>query len=131
MPSKGLSDEIELKIRHILLLSVASVLLTRTGCTFDEDSDPSLCEFSQGEDDDFDWQLFRTHTFPHATPDLLLGLLGVVQVFITWLIPKSTSVPQLYINCTSVLQHHSSLTQESQRGKKMEENNRKTHLVVF
>lgn len=38
--------------------------------------------------------------------------MGVVQVFITWLIPNSSSVPQLYINCTSVLQHHSSLIRE-------------------
>ncbi|KAL1259760.1 hypothetical protein QQF64_010337 [Cirrhinus molitorella] len=41
------------------------------GCTFDEDSDPSLCEFSQGEEDDFDWQLFRAHASPHSTSDLL------------------------------------------------------------
>ncbi|KAI4889514.1 hypothetical protein NFI96_029719, partial [Prochilodus magdalenae] len=45
------------------------------GCTFDEDSDPNLCEFSQGEEDDFDWQLFRAHASPHATSDLLRGLL--------------------------------------------------------
>uniref|UniRef100_A0A672MM19 Receptor-type tyrosine-protein phosphatase U n=1 Tax=Sinocyclocheilus grahami TaxID=75366 RepID=A0A672MM19_SINGR len=43
------------------------------GCTFDEDSDPSLCEFSQGEEDDFDWQLFRNHASPHSTSDLLRG----------------------------------------------------------
>uniref|UniRef100_A0A672M124 Receptor-type tyrosine-protein phosphatase U n=1 Tax=Sinocyclocheilus grahami TaxID=75366 RepID=A0A672M124_SINGR len=43
------------------------------GCTFDEDSDPSLCEFSQGEEDDFDWQLFRAHASPHSTSDLLRG----------------------------------------------------------
>ncbi|KAK3550609.1 hypothetical protein QTP70_000691 [Hemibagrus guttatus] len=50
------------------------------GCTFDEDSDPSLCEFSQGEEDDFDWQLFRTHTLPHAIPDLLHDPLATVIV---------------------------------------------------
>uniref|UniRef100_A0A8C1KAL1 Receptor-type tyrosine-protein phosphatase U n=1 Tax=Cyprinus carpio TaxID=7962 RepID=A0A8C1KAL1_CYPCA len=43
------------------------------GCTFDEDSDPSLCEFSQGEEDDFDWQLFRAHVSPHSSSDLLRG----------------------------------------------------------
>lgn len=49
------------------------------GCTFDEDSDPSLCEFSQGEEDDFDWQLFRTHTLLHSTPDLLHGSYMIVN----------------------------------------------------
>uniref|UniRef100_A0A4W4EPV1 MAM domain-containing protein n=1 Tax=Electrophorus electricus TaxID=8005 RepID=A0A4W4EPV1_ELEEL len=43
------------------------------GCTFDEDTDPSLCEFSQGEEDDFDWQLFRAHASPLSTSDLLRG----------------------------------------------------------
>ncbi|XP_015204204.1 receptor-type tyrosine-protein phosphatase U isoform X4 [Lepisosteus oculatus] len=43
------------------------------GCTFDEDSDPSLCEYSQGEEDDFDWQLMRTYSSPHSTSDLLYG----------------------------------------------------------
>ncbi|XP_055782422.1 receptor-type tyrosine-protein phosphatase U-like isoform X4 [Salvelinus fontinalis] len=42
------------------------------GCTFDEDSEPSLCDFTQGEEDDFDWQLFRTHNSPYAS-DLLCG----------------------------------------------------------
>uniref|UniRef100_A0A8C9Z9Z2 Receptor-type tyrosine-protein phosphatase U n=1 Tax=Sander lucioperca TaxID=283035 RepID=A0A8C9Z9Z2_SANLU len=32
------------------------------GCTFEEDSDPNLCDFTQGEEDDFDWLLFRTYT---------------------------------------------------------------------
>ncbi|CAL8358360.1 unnamed protein product, partial [Arctogadus glacialis] len=43
------------------------------GCTFDEDSDPNLCDLTQGEEDDFDWQLFRTHNAPHASADLLRG----------------------------------------------------------
>ncbi|CAB1429443.1 unnamed protein product [Pleuronectes platessa] len=43
------------------------------GCTFDEDSDPGLCEYRQGQDDDFDWQLIRTYNWPHTTPDLLRG----------------------------------------------------------
>uniref|UniRef100_A0A3B1JCF5 MAM domain-containing protein n=2 Tax=Astyanax mexicanus TaxID=7994 RepID=A0A3B1JCF5_ASTMX len=59
----------------LLLLAVQiradSVEGPTAGCTFDEDSDPSLCEFSQGEEDDFDWQLFRAHASPHATSDLL------------------------------------------------------------
>uniref|UniRef100_A0A8C2XKR6 Receptor-type tyrosine-protein phosphatase U n=1 Tax=Cyclopterus lumpus TaxID=8103 RepID=A0A8C2XKR6_CYCLU len=43
------------------------------GCTFEEDSDPSLCDFTQGEEDDFDWLLFRTYSSPYASPDLLRG----------------------------------------------------------
>ncbi|KAI1894913.1 hypothetical protein AGOR_G00120660, partial [Albula goreensis] len=43
------------------------------GCTFDEDSDPSLCEYTQGDEDDFDWQLIRTYNSPHTTTDLLRG----------------------------------------------------------
>ncbi|KAJ3598597.1 hypothetical protein NHX12_002103 [Muraenolepis orangiensis] len=43
------------------------------GCTFDEDSDPNLCDIAQGEEDDFDWQLFRTHNAPHTSADLLRG----------------------------------------------------------
>ncbi|CAL8372984.1 unnamed protein product [Boreogadus saida] len=43
------------------------------GCTFDEDSDASLCDYRQGQEDDFDWQLIRTYSWPHATPDLLRG----------------------------------------------------------
>ncbi|GLD62613.1 receptor-type tyrosine-protein phosphatase U isoform X1 [Lates japonicus] len=43
------------------------------GCTFDEDSDPGLCEYRQGQEDDFDWQLIRTYNWPHPTPDLLRG----------------------------------------------------------
>ncbi|KAJ8289307.1 hypothetical protein COCON_G00019660 [Conger conger] len=36
------------------------------GCTFDEDS--SLCEYSQGEEDDFDWQLIHTYNSPMPAP---------------------------------------------------------------
>uniref|UniRef100_A0AAQ4P126 Receptor-type tyrosine-protein phosphatase U n=1 Tax=Gasterosteus aculeatus aculeatus TaxID=481459 RepID=A0AAQ4P126_GASAC len=43
------------------------------GCTFEEDSDPSLCDFTQGEEDDFDWLLLRTYGSPYASPDLLRG----------------------------------------------------------
>lgn len=43
------------------------------GCTFEEDSDPNLCDFTQGEEDDFDWLLFRTYSSPSASSDLLRG----------------------------------------------------------
>ncbi|NXE41911.1 PTPRU phosphatase, partial [Ptilorrhoa leucosticta] len=43
------------------------------GCTFEEDSDPNQCEYSQGEDDDFDWELIRSYLMPHLTPDLPHG----------------------------------------------------------
>ncbi|XP_053820434.1 receptor-type tyrosine-protein phosphatase U isoform X3 [Vidua chalybeata] len=43
------------------------------GCTFEEDSDPSQCEYSQGEDDDFDWELIRSYLVPHLMPDLPHG----------------------------------------------------------
>lgn len=55
------------------LTCFASLCSSLAGCTFDEDSNPSLCEFSQGEEDDFDWQLFRAHASPHSTSDLLRG----------------------------------------------------------
>ena len=58
---------------NALSLTVSLSPPIAAGCTFDEDSDPSLCEFSQGEEDDFDWQLFRAHASPHATSDLLRG----------------------------------------------------------
>ncbi|CAG6015759.1 unnamed protein product [Menidia menidia] len=41
------------------------------GCTFEEDSDPNLCDFTQGEEDDFDWLLYRTYSSPFASSDLL------------------------------------------------------------
>uniref|UniRef100_A0A7N6AXF1 Receptor-type tyrosine-protein phosphatase U n=1 Tax=Anabas testudineus TaxID=64144 RepID=A0A7N6AXF1_ANATE len=46
---------------------------TAAGCTFEEDSDPNLCDFAQGEEDDFDWLLFRTYSSPYASSDLLRG----------------------------------------------------------
>ncbi|XP_059900065.1 receptor-type tyrosine-protein phosphatase U [Gadus macrocephalus] len=49
------------------------------GCTFDEDSDASLCDYRQGQEDDFDWQLIRTYSWPHATPDLLRGSFMMVN----------------------------------------------------
>ncbi|NWZ84421.1 PTPRU phosphatase, partial [Poecile atricapillus] len=47
--------------------------VTTAGCTFEEDSDPNQCEFSQGEDDDFDWELIRSYLVPHLVPDLPHG----------------------------------------------------------
>uniref|UniRef100_A0A671XI34 Receptor-type tyrosine-protein phosphatase U n=1 Tax=Sparus aurata TaxID=8175 RepID=A0A671XI34_SPAAU len=56
------------------LLYLGNVDCCRTaGCTFEEDSDPNLCDFTQGEDDDFDWLLFRTYSSPYASSDLLRG----------------------------------------------------------
>ncbi|XP_031649309.1 receptor-type tyrosine-protein phosphatase U isoform X3 [Oncorhynchus kisutch] len=49
------------------------------GCTFDEDSDPGLCEYKQGQEDDFDWQLMRTYNWPHTSPDLLRGSFMMVN----------------------------------------------------
>uniref|UniRef100_A0A8C2HZU8 Receptor-type tyrosine-protein phosphatase U n=1 Tax=Cyprinus carpio TaxID=7962 RepID=A0A8C2HZU8_CYPCA len=54
-----------------LLLTVCS--LSPAGCTFEEDSDPSLCEYRQAQEDDFDWQLVRTYSWPHMTSDLTRG----------------------------------------------------------
>uniref|UniRef100_A0A8C1THE3 Receptor-type tyrosine-protein phosphatase U n=1 Tax=Cyprinus carpio TaxID=7962 RepID=A0A8C1THE3_CYPCA len=47
--------------------------LSPAGCTFEEDSDPSLCEYRQAQEDDFDWQLVRTYSWPHMTSDLTRG----------------------------------------------------------
>lgn len=52
---------------------VISFPFSAAGCTFEEDSDPSLCDFTQGEEDDFDWLLFRTYGSPYASSDLLRG----------------------------------------------------------
>ncbi|XP_019905852.1 receptor-type tyrosine-protein phosphatase U isoform X2 [Esox lucius] len=50
-----------------------------TGCTFEEDSDPGLCEYKQGQEDDFDWQLMRAYNWPLTTPDLLRGSFMMVN----------------------------------------------------
>lgn len=54
--------------------------LLAAGCTFEEDSDPNLCDFTQGEEDDFDWLLFRTQSSPSANSDLLKGEYSVLMV---------------------------------------------------
>uniref|UniRef100_A0A3B4E838 Receptor-type tyrosine-protein phosphatase U n=1 Tax=Pygocentrus nattereri TaxID=42514 RepID=A0A3B4E838_PYGNA len=43
------------------------------GCTFEEDPDVSLCEYRQGQEDDFDWQLVRTTSWPYVPSDLTRG----------------------------------------------------------
>uniref|UniRef100_A0A3B5L0M9 MAM domain-containing protein n=1 Tax=Xiphophorus couchianus TaxID=32473 RepID=A0A3B5L0M9_9TELE len=49
------------------------LLPSTAGCTFDEDSDSGLCEYRQGQEDDFDWQLIKTFNWPNPTADLLPG----------------------------------------------------------
>lgn len=49
------------------------VSLSTAGCTFEEDGDPNQCEYSQGEDDDFGWELVRSYMMPHLTADLPHG----------------------------------------------------------
>ncbi|KAI4894018.1 hypothetical protein NFI96_007762 [Prochilodus magdalenae] len=46
----------------------------KAGCTFEEDSDPSLCEYRQGQEDDFDWQLVQTSSWPSVPSDLTRDL---------------------------------------------------------
>ncbi|KAK3525233.1 hypothetical protein QTP86_024950, partial [Hemibagrus guttatus] len=40
------------------------------GCTFEEDSNADLCEYRQEQDDDFDWLLVRTSSWPSVPSDL-------------------------------------------------------------
>ncbi|XP_038164883.1 receptor-type tyrosine-protein phosphatase U-like isoform X2 [Cyprinodon tularosa] len=49
------------------------------GCTFNEDSDSGLCQYYQGQDDDFDWENFKTFNWPHPTDDLLSGSFMMVN----------------------------------------------------
>uniref|UniRef100_A0A8C9WCB0 Receptor-type tyrosine-protein phosphatase U n=1 Tax=Scleropages formosus TaxID=113540 RepID=A0A8C9WCB0_SCLFO len=56
-----------------------SLCVSAVGCTFDEDSSPSLRECRQGQDDDFDWQLIRTYSWSQGTPDLLPGSFMLVN----------------------------------------------------
>uniref|UniRef100_A0A8C1THQ5 Receptor-type tyrosine-protein phosphatase U n=1 Tax=Cyprinus carpio TaxID=7962 RepID=A0A8C1THQ5_CYPCA len=60
-------------IKNVELLAVCLCSLSPAGCTFEEDSDPSLCEYRQAQEDDFDWQLVRTYSWPHMTSDLTRG----------------------------------------------------------
>uniref|UniRef100_A0A4W5QUT3 Receptor-type tyrosine-protein phosphatase U n=2 Tax=Hucho hucho TaxID=62062 RepID=A0A4W5QUT3_9TELE len=66
----------ECSTHRFLMMSTAS---RWSGCTFDEDSDPGLCEYKQGQEDDFDWQLMRTYNWPHIAPDLLRGSFMMVN----------------------------------------------------
>uniref|UniRef100_A0A8B9K5R0 protein-tyrosine-phosphatase n=1 Tax=Astyanax mexicanus TaxID=7994 RepID=A0A8B9K5R0_ASTMX len=47
--------------------------LSAAGCTFEEDSDANLCEYRHGQEDDFDWQLVRTSSWPYVPSDLTRG----------------------------------------------------------
>ncbi|KAL8220433.1 UNVERIFIED_CONTAM: hypothetical protein K2H54_045858 [Gekko kuhli] len=40
------------------------------GCTFEEDGDLNQCEYSQGVEDDFEWELVQSYVMPHLTSDL-------------------------------------------------------------
>uniref|UniRef100_M4AEC4 Receptor-type tyrosine-protein phosphatase U n=1 Tax=Xiphophorus maculatus TaxID=8083 RepID=M4AEC4_XIPMA len=55
------------------------LLPSAAGCTFDEDSDSGLCEYRQGQEDDFDWQLIKTFNWPNPTADLLPGSFMMVN----------------------------------------------------
>ncbi|XP_043945675.1 receptor-type tyrosine-protein phosphatase U [Protopterus annectens] len=43
------------------------------GCTFEEGSDSGQCEYVQGDDDDFDWELIRSYATPYSSLDFLHG----------------------------------------------------------
>ncbi|XP_077193279.1 receptor-type tyrosine-protein phosphatase U isoform X2 [Paroedura picta] len=43
------------------------------GCTFEEDGDLNQCEYSQGIEDDFEWELVQSYVMPHLTSDLPHG----------------------------------------------------------
>ncbi|XP_036411192.1 receptor-type tyrosine-protein phosphatase U-like [Megalops cyprinoides] len=49
------------------------------GCTFDDASDLDRDQCKQGKEDDFDWQLIRTYSWPYTTPDLLRGSFMMVN----------------------------------------------------
>uniref|UniRef100_A0A8C9F451 Receptor-type tyrosine-protein phosphatase U n=1 Tax=Pavo cristatus TaxID=9049 RepID=A0A8C9F451_PAVCR len=57
----------------LLRLADVCVCLSAAGCTFEEDDDLNQCEYSQGEDDDFGWELVRSYMMPHLTADLPHG----------------------------------------------------------
>lgn len=93
-------------------LTFSSHLLA-AGCTFEEDSDPNLCDFTQGEEDDFDWLLFRTQSSPSANSDLLKGEYSVLMVpcplyFVVFLDTETrhTSVHGTQASCFHVWEIH-------------------------
>ncbi|KAK1784746.1 hypothetical protein P4O66_003418 [Electrophorus voltai] len=43
------------------------------GCTFEVDTDAELCDYRQGQEDDFDWQLVRTDAWTYVPPELTQG----------------------------------------------------------
>ncbi|KAA0703494.1 Receptor-type tyrosine-protein phosphatase U [Triplophysa tibetana] len=78
------------------------LIVGESGCTFDDDADPSLCEFSQGDEDDFDWQLYRAHSSPYPSSDLLRGT-RFPQILV---LKPGNSLGPLYL-ITSLLSHRS------------------------
>lgn len=64
---------------------MSPLLFLAAGCTFEEDSDPNLCDFTQGEEDDFDWLLFRTNSSPSPSFDLLKGECSTVLLLCNFL----------------------------------------------
>uniref|UniRef100_A0A3B3VZY1 MAM domain-containing protein n=1 Tax=Poecilia latipinna TaxID=48699 RepID=A0A3B3VZY1_9TELE len=75
-------------------INLFCLLPSAAGCTFDEDSDSGLCEYRQGQDDDFDWQLIKTFNWPNPTADLL-------PVKLTKHFEKPVPPPRLWWRCTS------------------------------
>uniref|UniRef100_A0A8C0GR87 Receptor-type tyrosine-protein phosphatase U n=1 Tax=Chelonoidis abingdonii TaxID=106734 RepID=A0A8C0GR87_CHEAB len=63
----------------LCLLVHVCVLGSVSGCTFEEDVDLNQCEYSQREDDDFEWELIRSYVMPHLTSDLPHGSYLVVN----------------------------------------------------
>ncbi|XP_069081226.1 receptor-type tyrosine-protein phosphatase U isoform X1 [Pleurodeles waltl] len=49
------------------------------GCTFEQDGETTQCEYSQGEDDDFEWELVRNYGIQHVASDLPHGSYLVVN----------------------------------------------------
>uniref|UniRef100_A0A4W4FXT3 Receptor-type tyrosine-protein phosphatase U n=1 Tax=Electrophorus electricus TaxID=8005 RepID=A0A4W4FXT3_ELEEL len=48
-------------------------LFSPAGCTFEVDTDAELCDYRQGQEDDFDWQLVRTDAWSYVPPELTQG----------------------------------------------------------
>ncbi|KAJ3609818.1 hypothetical protein NHX12_024328, partial [Muraenolepis orangiensis] len=91
------------------------------GCTFDEDSDASLCDYRQGQEDDFDWQLIRTYSLPHATPDLLRGRppYSILQV-----LEEST---RIQLTVTGETKSFMTIVMKLERDKRADEDEGKSH----
>lgn len=82
----------KLLYNHKCCLFQCLCFFSAAGCTFEEDSDPSLCDFTQGEEDDFDWLLFRTYSSPYASSDLLRGEWSSFLQFYDWLFLQAAAI---------------------------------------